>query len=394
VQIKMMRAFLKLESSAGIVLVCAAVLALLVNNSPWSSYYEAFWAHPVGFDLAFLHLHKPLLLWVNEGLMTLFFFLVGLEIKREMRAGELNTQKKRLLPGVAAVGGMLLPALIYLVINHANPVVLKGWAIPTATDIAFSLGILALLGSRIPVALKIFLTALAIFDDLAGIVIIALFYTQAIAWPLLVAAGCLLVLLWCLNRFQVRWLGWYFLVAAVLWVCVLKSGVHATLSGVALAFAIPMHDVKRPGHSPLKMLEHRLHPWVAFAILPVFAFANAGVSFAGMQASQWLSPLTLGIAAGLFLGKQWGVASACWLGMRFGWFTMPLRVSWRALYGVGLLSGVGFTMSLFIGSLAFGGSDAHHMVSVRLGVLVGSLLSGAVGYLLLRGLPLRASAAS
>ena len=379
-----LREFIKLESSGGIVLFIAAVVALALDNSPAHPYYQALFKLPVSLHLGALQISKPLLLWINDGLMTIFFLLVGLEIKREMFVGELNSLSKASLPGFAAVGGMLFPALIYVVFNWGDTVALRGWAIPSATDIAFSLGILALLGSRLPIALKIFLTALAIFDDIGAIIVIAVFYTEHISFIMLLTALGLIVVLVILNRLRIVAIAPYVLVGIVLWLCVLKSGVHATLAGIVLAFTIPMRDPKNPKVSPLRNLEHKLHPWVAFGVLPIFAFANAGVSFAGITLDELLSPVTLGIALGLFVGKQVGIWLVSWLSIKFRLARLPRGGNWRGIYGISLVAGVGFTMSLFIGSLAFGHANAHYPAMVRLGVIIGSLLSGLLGYLVLR----------
>lgn len=387
--IRSIREFIRLEASAGIVLFVAAVLALVIDNSPIAHFYQAMLAKPLSLSFHFAVLTKPLILWVNEGLMMIFFLLVGLEIKREMFEGELNSKAKAMLPAIAAVGGMLVPALCYVVFNYNDSLALRGWAIPTATDIAFSLGILALLGSRVPPSLKVFLTALAIFDDIGGIVIIAAFYTSTISWVLLLLAlGCCLVL-FILNRMRVMRFWPYVLVGLLLWVCVLKSGVHATLAGIVIAFAIPLRDKKQssPAASPLRRLEHGLHPWVAFLILPVFAFCNAGVSFSGMHFSDLLAPIPLGIIAGLFVGKQIGIGLATWLAVKFKAARLPHASTWRGIYGVSMIAGVGFTMSLFIGTLAFGGMPMEYLTQVRIGVLCGSFISGIFGYLLLRVSP-------
>lgn len=379
-----LREFIQLESSAGVILFIAAILALIIDNTGWHQYYEAFFDLHFSVQIADYRLSKPLQLWINDGLMTIFFLLVGLEIKREMFEGELSSVSKAVLPAIAAIGGMLVPGLIYFFLNRGDAVAMRGWAIPTATDIAFSLGILALLRSRLPVSLKIFLTALAIFDDIGAIIIIAVFYTVHISVVMLsIAAGCV-VLLVVLNRFQVMAITPYVLVGIALWLCVLNSGVHATLAGIVLAFAIPIRDKRYTDVSPLRNLEHKLHPWVAFGVLPIFAFANAGVSFAGISLHELFSPITLGIAAGLFLGKQIGIFGASLLGVKLGFAKKPHGSTWFGVYGVGLVAGVGFTMSLFIGTLAFHGQDGSYDAMVRVGVIGGSFLSGLLGYLILR----------
>lgn len=385
--LRSLREFIKLESSGGIVLFCAAILALIFDNIPTlHTYYQAFFHLPLTLKLGNVGLEKPLVLWVNDGLMVIFFLLVGLEIKREFLEGELKTFEKAVLPGIAAVGGMVVPAAIYIALNYSDPKAIHGWAIPMATDIAFSLGILALFGKRIPLALKVFLTALAIFDDLGAILIIAIFYTSRISLIMILVAIILLLVLFLLNRFRVTRLTPYFLVGGVLWVCVLKSGVHATLAGIMVAMAIPMRDRGNHRKSPLKELEHKLHPWVAFCVLPLFAFANAGVSFSGLQLQHLVSSIPLGIALGLFIGKQLGVWGCTMLAVRMRLARLPRKVTGLSIYAVSLLAGVGFTMSLFIGSLAFDQSSTLYNAYVRFGVLVGSGLSGILGYLILRRL--------
>jgi NhaA family Na+:H+ antiporter len=376
------REFLKLEASAGIVLVISAGLALVMANTFLAPFYQVFLDVPVIVQVGALKLAKPLLLWVNDGLMAIFFFLVGLEIKREVLQGELSSWSQASLPGFAALGGMAIPALIYVLINLGSPETLRGWAIPAATDIAFALGVLALLGSRVPAALKIFLLALAIMDDLGAIIIIAVFYTADLSLTSLGLAAVGMVILACLNIFRVTRLASYILVGLAVWICVLKSGVHATLAGVAVAFFIPLRGASETDESPLEHLEHTLHPWVAFAILPFFAFANAGVSLQGLTFGSLLAPVPLGIAAGLFIGKQIGVFGFSYGAVRLGLAKLPQGVSWLQVYGLSFLTGIGFTMSLFIGTLAF--DDLEHATGVRLGVLLGSLLSGVGGYFLLR----------
>lgn len=374
--------FIRSQSFGGVVLALAAVVALVVSNSGWSGAYLRFVQMPGELRLGeWLVLSKPLLLWVNDLWMAVFFFLVGLEIKRELLQGELASRSQALLPAGAALGGMVVPALIYTAINWGDPVALRGWAIPAATDIAFALGILILLGSRVPVALKIFLTAVAIIDDLGAILVIAFFYTAQLSLPMLLAAALGSAVLLAMNRWRVMAVGLYVLVGLVVWVCVLKSGIHATLAGVVTAFAIPLVDT-RPGHegeSPLQTVEHALHPWVAFAVLPMFAFVNAGVSLQGVTPATLLQTVPLGIAAGLVFGKAIGVFGASWALIRFGGAALPAQATWGQFFGVCLLCGVGFTMSLFIGALAFAGQDAGYETQVKLGVLCGSLVAGLLG---------------
>jgi len=376
--------FLRLESAGGILLLIAAALALILDNSPLRSQYQALLEQPVGVTLGPLALHKPLLLWINDGLMAIFFFLVGLEIKREVLEGELSTARQVALPGLCAIGGMAAPAFVYLALNWSTPETRAGWAIPAATDIAFAMGVMALLGRRVPEALKIFLLALAIIDDLGAIVIIAVFYTEDLSLLALALAAAGIIGLAVLNRMRVFRLAPYILLGIFIWICVLKSGVHATLAGVALAFAIPLKTGK-PETSPLRRCEHALHPWVTFAIMPIFAFANAGVSLAGLGLDTLLHPLTLGIAAGLFFGKQVGVMGAAALGAMLGLLRLPEGVGWRQMYGAAILTGIGFTMSLFIGTLAFEAPETA--APLRLGVLGGSILSAVVGYAVLRLAP-------
>jgi NhaA family Na+:H+ antiporter len=387
----MVRDFVKLEAASGIILVVAAALALIIANSPLSSVYGALLNLPVTLQFGALVIAKPLLLWINDGLMALFFLLVGLEIKRELAIGELSSWAKASLPGYCALGGMILPALIFYLLNAGDPVALRGWAIPTATDIAFAVGVLSLLGPRVPAALKIFLLALAIIDDLGAIVIIAVFYTADLSFLSLGLAALGILALAGLNLCGVRRLAPYLLVGLFIWVCVLKSGVHATLAGVAVAMFVPIRQASGGGgeESPLERLEHMLLPWVGFAIMPSFAFANAGVSFVGLSREDLTAPLSLGIALGLFLGKQLGIFVVGWLVVKMGLCRRPEGLSWPAFYGVSLLAGIGFTMSLFIGSLAY--HDLAHAMAIRLGVFSGSLLSAVAGYLWLRAVGTRAS---
>jgi NhaA family Na+:H+ antiporter len=373
--------FIRLETSGGIILMIAAVLAMIIANSPLATAYDAILGTYIKVGIGSFEIAKPAILWINDGLMAIFFFLVGLEIKREVLAGELSSFDKAILPIMAAIGGMAVPGLIYAIINWGTPENLNGWAIPTATDIAFALGILALIGSRAPVALKIFLLAIAIIDDLGAIVIIAVFYTSQLSINALTISMLGFAVAIVLNRMGIQRTAPYLLVGIVMWVFVLKSGVHATLAGVLIALTIPLKS-KNEDEALLYKMEHGLHPWVAFLILPIFAFANAGVNFTGIGIDDLLQPLTLGIAVGLFLGKQIGVFLATWIGVKSGIARLPENVTWRHVYGVACLTGVGFTMSLFIGSLAFGAAD--ELNAVRLGVVLGSVLSGLFGYVLLK----------
>lgn len=370
-------AFLKSEAAGGVLLMISAALALIIANSPVAPLYFATLGSYVA-GLSILH-------WINDALMAVFFLLVGLEIKRELLEGQLSTWSRRALPGIAALGGMVVPALIFLALTRGDAVAMRGWAIPAATDIAFALGVLALLGSRVPVSLKIFLTALAILDDLGAVIIIALFYTKGLSLPMLGLAGACIVGLIVLNRLHVTKLWAYLGLGALLWFFVLKSGVHATLAGVALALTIPIgdgSDSDEPEHSPLHTLEHWLHPYVAFLIVPIFGFANAGVSFTGMTPASALAPVPLGIALGLFLGKQIGVFGFSWLAIRAGLAAMPAQANTLQLYGVALLCGIGFTMSLFIGALAFDSPELGK--ATKIGVLLGSIASAVLGALVLR----------
>lgn len=374
--------FIHLEASGGLILMFTALLALVANNSLLASGYTGILDTTVTVQFGAFIISKPFLLWINDGLMAIFFFLVGLEIKREVLDGELSSLDKAALPIFAAIGGIVVPAMVYLSFNYTDPTTASGWAIPAATDIAFALGILALLGPRVPASLKIFLLAVAIIDDLAAIIIIALFYTQDLSLIALGWAGAGTIILFLMNRFRVMRILPYALVGMFVWAAVLKSGVHATLAGVVTALAIPLARPDADTPSPLRRAEHGLHIWVAFLILPLFAFANAGVSLKGLAVSDLLSPVPLGIALGLFVGKQIGVFSMCWIAVKAGWAKLPEGANWVQVYAVACLTGVGFTMSLFIGTLAF--DDDSLLNGVKLGVLMGSIASGVLGYTLLR----------
>ncbi len=348
-----LREFLKLESASGILLVIAGVLAMIAANTPLSELYQAFLQTPIKLQVGALKLDKTLLIWINDLLMAVFFLLVGLEIKREIVAGELSDRSRVALPAIAAVGGMFVPAGIYAALNWNDPIGIRGWAIPSATDIAFALGVLSLFGNRVPVGLKVFLMTLAVLDDLGAIVVIALFYTSDLSVDALMGAGVAIVALFVLNRTGVMRIAPYVLVGTALWVFVLKSGVHATLAGVVTALFVPASDPARPDDPPSSRLEHSLHPWVAFCILPIFAFANAGVNLAGMSLRSLLDPIPLGILLGLFVGKQIGVFAFSWVAVKAGLARLPSGVTFAQVYGASILCGIGFTMSLFIGMLAF-----------------------------------------
>lgn len=375
--------FFKLESAGGIILMFSAVLAMILANSSAQGLYTLFLDMPVEVKIGSLEIAKPLLLWINDGLMAVFFFLVGLELKRELVEGELSDVRNIILPGIGAIGGMLFPALIYVYFNADDPAALSGWAIPAATDIAFALGILSLLGSRVPVSLKIFLTSLAIFDDIGAILIIAFFYTSKISIPALIVTACCIPVLAYFNKRNIDSKSMYLVVGLVMWVAMLKSGVHATLAGVILAMFIPMQS-KDKTHSPLKDMEHDLHSVVAFIILPIFAFANAGINLSGVGVEQILHPVPMGIALGLFAGKQIGIFGLCWLAIKCKLTQLPKGMNWCSLYATAVLCGVGFTMSLFIGSLAFEETGTNMLFDERLGIILGSLLSGVVGFFMLK----------
>ncbi len=377
--------FIHKDSSSGILLIVVTILALILQNSALSSLYTGFLHTPVEIRFGALHIAKPLLLWVNDGLMAIFFFLIGLEVKREVMEGHLSSLSQVTLPGIAALGGMIVPALVFVAFNKGAEFAMNGWAIPTATDIAFALGILSLLGNRVPVSLKIFLMALAIIDDLGAIVIIALFYTSELSTISIIVATASLAVLFVMNRLKVARQAAYILVGIILWVSVLKSGVHATLAGVALAFMIPLHSKDENGKSfsMAHNMEHGLHYWVAFLILPLFAFVNAGVDLRGISLEEMTGPVPLGIMAGLFIGKQLGVFGFSWIAIKLGIASLPKEATWKTLYGVAVLTGIGFTMSLFVDSLAYNDTKMFHYAD-KLAVLLGSFLSGVVGYIILK----------
>ncbi len=377
-----LRAFFHLESASGILLILAAILALIAANTSFKIYYNQLLSLDVVVAIGTFSIAKPLLLWINDGLMALFFLMVGLELKREVLVGELNQLSKIALPAIAAVGGMLVPALIYVWINRHDPYAIQGWAIPTATDIAFALGILSLLGSRIPVSLKIFLVSLAIFDDIGAIIIIALFYTDNLSITAIVSAAIGLSILFFMNRQGVVNRSAYMFVGLMVWVSLLKSGVHATLAGVAIAMMIPFQGSDAEGNvkTPMRDLEKDLHGFVNFFVLPVFAFANAGLALSGLTVNDAFAPVPLGILLGLFLGKQIGVMLFTWMAVKLRIGKLPNDVSWSQIYGVAIICGVGFTMSLFIGSLAFEQTLENQSMNERLGILLGSVFSAVVGY--------------
>ena len=376
------RAFFNLEASGGIVLALAAIAAMIIANTSLNTWYESFIQAPVAIQIGSFEIAKDAHHWINDGLMAVFFFLVGLELKREVLIGELSNVKQIILPAGAALGGMIMPAIVYLLFNYNEPEFWRGWAIPAATDIAFALGILSLLGNRVPNSLKVFLVSIAIFDDIGAIIIIALFYTNDLSLGSLAIAGLCLPFLYLLNRRNVTSITPYLLIGVIMWVAVLKSGIHATLAGVVLALFIPLFDRTDPEHSPLEELEHDLQNTVSYGILPLFAFANAGISLKGAGFGELFHSVPLGIAAGLFIGKQVGVMLMCWLIFKLGISTMPKGMNFKQIYGAALLCGVGFTMSLFIGGLAFAGETP--LFDERLGIIMGSIVSGIAGYMMLK----------
>lgn len=376
--------FFRLESAGGILLIVCAILAMIAANTPLYQYYQLLLDVPLGIKLGGLEVIKPLLLWINDGLMAVFFLLVGLELKRELVEGELSDRRNIILPGVGAIGGMLIPALIFVYFNYDDPNAIDGWAIPAATDIAFALGVLTLLGNRVPATVKIFLTSLAIFDDIGAILIIAFFYTEQISMTALVIVACCVPVLAVLNKRHVVSRSPYILMGIIMWVATLKSGVHATLAGVVLAMFIPIKPREGSSYSPLKDMEHDLHSVVAFFILPVFAFANAGISLEGVTAEQLMHGVPVGIAMGLFFGKQIGIFGFCAFAIKMGWCRLPKGVNWMGLYGTAALCGIGFTMSLFIGSLAYENNGVNILFDERLGIIIGSIASGIVGFFMIK----------
>ena len=378
---KSIQKFIGHESAGGILLILAAVVALALDNSPLAWMYDGFLASPMAIQISDLIIKKPLLLWINDGLMAVFFFLIGLEIKREMIEGELSDFKKALLPVIAAFGGLLLPALIYFYFNKGDVIAMQGWGVPVATDIAFALGILSLVGKNVPASLKILLLSLAIIDDIAAVIIIAIFYTENLSVISLTLGSIGFALALFLNFKGVRRIAPYILIGIFMWVCVLKSGVHATLAGVLLAFTIPIKTIGK-SKSPLKELEHMLHPWVAYFIMPIFAFANAGVSLSGISIAALSASLPMGIMAGLFIGKQLGVFLFIGAAVMLGLCRLPKDLKWSHIYGLSLLCGIGFTMSLFIGTLAF--EDPAMQAQVRISVLIASTVSAVCGFIVLR----------
>ena len=375
--------FLKLESITGIILIAAAVLAVLFANTSLKPFYNLLINTPVEVSVGNFEVAKPLLLWVNDGLMAIFFLLIGLELKREFIEGELKEAKNIALPAIGAVGGMLMPALIYTYFNFNDEFAMRGWAIASATDIAFALGVLGLLGTRVPISLKVFVTSLAIFDDIGAILIIALFYTHEISLTALIIVVLCVVVLALLNKRQSAAMGSYIVVGMIMWLATLKSGVHATLAGVVLAMFIPMYSRDDPEQSPLKKLEYDLHPVVAFFILPFFAFVNAGLDLSNFSMEQILHPVSLGIMLGLFIGNQLGISVFCYIAVKLKVTQLSGGINWKTLYGAATLCGIGFTMSLFIGSLAFEETGVRLVFDERLGIILGSLLSGVVGFLIL-----------
>lgn len=381
--LKQIQAFMKLEAASGILLFICATLAIILANTPLSDTYFDFLELPVEIQIGAFIIDKPLLMWVNDGLMAVFFVLVGMEVKRELLVGSLSSYQKAVFPAIAAVGGMIVPALVFWLLNANYPEFHDGWAIPMATDIAFALGIVALLSKRVPFALKMFLLALAIIDDLGAIVVIAIYFSHDMSLTAMIIAAIAVSILIALNRFKVSAVCAYLVVGIILWASVLKSGVHATLAGVIIGFCIPLEG--KNGEQVLHHLEEILAPWASFMILPLFAFCNAGVSLSGVGLGDLFSPLPLGIALGLLLGKPLGVFAFCYAAVKLKIAVLPEGVNFRQIFAIAVLCGIGFTMSMFLAGLAFGGdSDTHFVAYSRLGILLGSALSAIFGYLLLK----------
>jgi NhaA family Na+:H+ antiporter len=381
---KAFKSFYQSESAGGILLMIAAFLAMLIANSPLEVYYQTLIELPIEIRVGTFEIAKPLLLWINDGLMALFFLAVGLELKREIIEGELSSPKKIVLPFFGAVGGMLVPALIYIFFNHHDETAMAGWAIPTATDIAFALGILMLLGKRVPLALKLFLTSLAIFDDIGAVLIIAFFYSENISLYALGISAMMVVILYMMNKQGVTQITTYGIVGVILWIAILKSGVHATLAGIILSFFIPLRSSQKGERSPLKQLEADLDQSITFIILPLFAFVNSGISLENVSMSYITHPIPLGIFLGLFLGKQFGIFIFCYVAVKFKIAELPPLINWKILYGTSILGGIGFTMSLFISSLSFEKTEVNLLFDERLGIMIGSILSAIVGYMVLK----------
>ncbi len=382
--IQQLKKFLQLESASGILLLAFAMLAMVCANTPLKDLYFDFLSMPVSIQIGLFSIHKPLLMWVNDGFMAVFFVLVGLEVKREMMVGAISSYQKAIFPAIGALGGMVVPALVFALINHDSPEFQQGWAIPMATDIAFAVGVLGLLGKRVPFALKIFLLALAIIDDLGAIVVIAIFFSHDLSTTALISAGIAIATLIIMNRMRVTAICAYMVVGLILWASVLKSGVHATLAGVIIGFCVPLKG--KNGEEPLAHFEHILAPWCAFVILPLFAFSNAGVSLSGMSLNTLFSPLTMGVALGLIVGKTLGVFSFSFLAVKLGIAQLSEGINFKQIFAVSILCGIGFTMSMFLAGLAFGGdeADGRFISLARLGILIGSGISAIVGYYLLK----------
>ncbi|MDG6776074.1 Na+/H+ antiporter NhaA [Glaesserella parasuis] len=382
--IQHIRKFLQLESASGILLLAFAMLAMLFANTPLRDLYFDFLSMPVSIQIGLFSIHKPLLMWVNDGFMAVFFVLIGLEVKREMMVGAISSYQRAIFPAIGALGGMIVPALVFTLINSDSPEFQQGWAIPMATDIAFALGVLGLLGKRVPFALKIFLLALAIIDDLGAIVVIAIFFSHELSTTALISAVIAITALIIMNRMRVTAMCAYMVVGLILWASVLKSGVHATLAGVIIGFCVPLKG--KNGEEPLAHFEHILAPWCSFVILPLFAFSNAGVSLAGMSLSTLFSPLTMGVALGLLVGKTLGVFSFSFLAVKLGIAQLSEGINFKQIFAVSILCGIGFTMSMFLAGLAFGEdeADGQFISLARLGILIGSGISAVLGYYLLK----------